>query len=131
MEPEDIQDMIDAKHRMLAREHATRKMWLMIALTGFASVFVPPMAWVALGVGLLLAAFSYSESLRLVREISALAKRREQTIDEQIEEFVQERGDLIRRRMQTMMEREARDQERRRNSPSMFKGNCIDITTEK
>ena len=131
MNPEDIQSEIDAKHRCLAREHAARKMWLMIALTGFASVFVPPMAWVALFWGMIMWAFNYSESLRLVREISALVKKREQTIDEQIEEFVQERGDLIRRRMQAMMEQEAREQARRRESPSMFKGNCVDIATEK
>lgn len=30
-----------------------------------------------------------------------------------------------------MLEAEAREQARRRNLPSMFKGNCIDATPEK
>lgn len=129
MTPDDIQAEIDGKHWLLSQEFAARKMWLMIAITGFAVWFAPPVAFAAMGVGLLMYAVSYSESLRLIREISALAKQRKD-IDEQIDEFVQERGEAIRRRMQTMMEQEARDQARRRNSPSMFKGNCVDITPE-
>lgn len=128
--PDDIQTEIDGKDRCLAREFAARKMWLMIALTGLAALFVPAAAWVAMGVGLLMSAVSWSESIRLIREIDALAKQRKD-IDEQIDEFVADRGAAIRQRMQTMMEREARDLERRRNSPKMFKGNCIDVTPEK
>jgi hypothetical protein len=124
---DEIQAEIDGKHRCLAREFAARKMWLMIALTGFAVWFVPAIGWAAMAAGLLMSAVSYSESIRFIREISALAKQRK-AIDEQIDDFVQERGGAIRRRMQAMMEQEARDLARRRSSPSMFKGNCVDIT---
>ncbi len=112
--PDDIQAEIDSKHRVLDYEDARRKMWLMIALTGLAALFVPAAVWVAMGVGLLMSAVSYSESIRLIREIDALAKQRKD-IDEQIDEFVADRGAAIRQRMQAMMEREGRDMERRRN----------------
>jgi hypothetical protein len=128
--PEGIRAEIDSKHRLLAREQITRKMWALLALTHLAALFLPWFPVLGLGVGLLMWMLGYSESLRLVREISRLAKRRA-AIEEQVDTFIEERGDSIRRRMQAMMEAEARDQARRRNSPSMFKGQVIDVTPER
>lgn len=130
MSREDIQEEIDAKHRLLAQTQTMRKMWALLAITHFAALFLPWIPVTFLGIGLLMWLLGYAESMRLVREISALAKKRRE-IEERIDAFVEERGESIRRRMQAMLEAEAREQARRTNSRSMFRGNCIDITPEK
>ena len=127
---DEIQAEIDGKHRLLEREQITRKMWALLALTHLAALFLPWAPVAMFGAGLLMWLLGHSESMRLCREISALAKQRK-SIDEQVDAFVEERGDALRRRMQAMMEAEAREQARRRNLPAMFKGNCIDVTPEK
>lgn len=127
--PEDIQAEIDGRHRLLAREHNYRTMWAVLAATHLAVLFLPWAPVVFLGVGSFMWLLCGAEQRRLYREISALAKRR-QAIEEQVDTFVEERGDAIRRRMQAMLETEARERARRQNSPSMFKGHCIDITPE-
>src|SRR3989304_1036866 len=127
--PEDIQAEIDAKHRLLAHEQTTRKMWALLALTHLGVLFLPWAAVPFFDLGLLMWLPGYSESLRLVREISKLAKRR-QAFEEEVEAFVEERGEAIRRRMAAMLETEARAKFKHRGSPSMFKGNCIDIAPD-
>jgi hypothetical protein len=127
---DEIQAEIDGKDRLLEREQIARKMWALLALTHLAALFIPWAPVTCLGAGLLMWMLGRAECMRLVREISALAKQRK-SIDEQVDAFVEERGDAIRRRMQAMMEAEAREQARRRNLPAMFKGNCIDVTPEK
>jgi hypothetical protein len=130
MSKEDIQAEIDAKHRMLSRAQTLRQMWALLAITHLAALFLPLWAPVMfLGIGLFLWLLGYAESMRLVREISKLAKRR-QAIEEHVEAFVEERGEAIRRRMAAMLEAEARAKFKHRGSPSMFKGHCIDITPE-
>lgn len=126
---DDIQAEIDGKHRLLSREEVTRKMWALLALTHLAALFLPWAPVIGLGAGLLMWMLGYAECMRLVREISVLAKRRKD-IEERVDAFVEERGDAIRARMRAMMETEARDRARRQNSPSMFRGNFIDVTPE-
>lgn len=123
---DEIQAEIDGKHRLLAREETTSKMWALLALTHLAALFLPWMPVLGLGTGLLMWMLGRAECMRLIREISTLAKQRK-SIDEQVDAFVEERSDAIKRRMQAMMEAEAREQARRRNLPAMFKGNCIDM----
>lgn len=123
---DDIQAEIDAKHRLLAHEQTTRKMWAVLALTHLIAMFIPWIATVFLGIGLLMWMLGYSESIRLVREISKLARRRK-TLEEQVEGFIQDRGEAIRQRMASMLAAEARERARRSGSREMFKGNCIDV----
>lgn len=127
---DDIQTQIDGKDRLLAREAITSKMWALLALTHLAALFIPWAPVACLGAGLLMWMLGRAECMRLIREISTLAKQRK-SIDEQVDAFVEERSDAIKRRMQAMMEAEAREQARRRSLPAMFKGNCIDVTPEK
>lgn len=126
MTPDDIQAEIDAKHRLLAHEQATRKMWAVLALTHLIAMFIPWITAVFLGIGSLMWMLGYSESIRLVREISKLARRRK-TLEEQVEGFIQDRGEAIRQRMASMLAAEARERARRSGSREMFKGNCIDV----
>ena len=123
---DDIQAEIDGKHRLLAHEYTTRKMWALLALTHLGALFLPWITAVFLGIGLLMWALGYSESMRLVREISKLAKRRA-ALEEQVEGFIQDRGEAIRQRMASMLAAEARERARRSGSREMFKGNCIDM----
>ncbi len=128
--PDDIQAEIDSKRRMLERQSGAKVMYLILAASHAIAIFFPFTAAYFAGIGLSLAVLCCIGSVAVARDIAKLAKQRKD-IDEQIDEFVADRGAAIRQRMQAMMEREARDLERRRNSPKMFKGNCIDVTPEK
>lgn len=122
---DDIQAEIDGKHRLLADSQIRRRIYLILAATHAAAFWFP--GWIFLVAGLAWAFLLYVESLGLVREISKLAKRRA-ALEEQVEGFIQDRGDAIRRRMAQMLAVEARERARRNGSLEMFKGNCIDIS---
>lgn len=127
MSPEGIQAEIDGQHRLLAATQTRRRVYLILAATHAAAFWFP--GWIFLVGGLAWALLLYVESLGYGRQIDKLAKRRAD-LEERVDAFVGERSDAIRARMQAMLETEARDQARRRNSPNMFRGNCIDVTPE-
>jgi hypothetical protein len=59
------------------------------------------------------------------------AVRKEQQAEADAMDFVRDRNEQIRLRMQAMLEAEARARFQRQGSREMFKGNCVDITVEK
>lgn len=63
-------------------------------------------------------------------ELDALARKEEQDEADAID-FIRDRNEQIRLRMQAMLEAEARARFQRQGSREMFKGNCVDITVEK
>lgn len=126
----EIQTEIDAKRRVLERQGGACVMYLFLAISHAIAIFFPFTAAYFAGLGLSLAVLCHIGSVAVARDIAKLTKQRK-SIDEQVDAFVEERSDAIKRRMQAMMEAEAREQARRRNLPAMFKGNCIDVTPEK
>lgn len=55
-------------------------------------------------------------------------ERRERQAEADAREFIHDRQEQIRQRMQSMLEAEARARFRRNGATEMFRGNCIDVT---